>query len=77
MRTYGLVPNAGMILPPRRRGRRNAMTRVGETVIVVDSYWGAASGPGSDPADDICGSPAPLVDGIKPAEIKVKPKPMR
>jgi hypothetical protein len=53
------------------------MTRVGETVIVVDSYWGAASGPGSDPADDICGSPAPLVDGIKPAEIKVKPKPMR
>lgn len=41
---------------------------------VPQNYWGAANGPGADPADDICGPPSPAVEPVlrKPKKVKTK-----
>jgi hypothetical protein len=40
-------------------------------VLAPKCFWGAASGPGVDPADEVCGA---VVDPVATAEIKVKVK---
>lgn len=44
----------------------------GDDVDASKSYWGAAGGPGAEPADEACGSNA-LVDPVSKKENRVKP----
>jgi parallel beta-helix repeat protein len=48
----------------------NATT--GATLVATENFWGAASGPGADPADLACGGPVLIPFATK--EIKVSPK---
>ncbi|HKC49588.1 MAG TPA: right-handed parallel beta-helix repeat-containing protein [Myxococcota bacterium] len=51
----------------------------GGAIVATGNYWGAATGPGADPADDACDgtsattTTAPFVK----TEIKIRPKPLR
>jgi hypothetical protein len=52
----------------------------GQTLATTSVYWGAATGPGADPADLACVSGAGSVlttTPFKTGEIKIRPKPLR
>jgi hypothetical protein len=49
----------------------------GLAVTVKNSWWGAATGPGSDPADDACNQAAGSTTPFATAPIKVKVKSIR
>lgn len=45
-------------------------------VLATNNYWGAATGPGADPADDVCGFGATTTPfATKPFNVKVSIKP--
>lgn len=52
----------------------------GVAITASDDYWGAATGPGADPADQACvsgGGSSLATAPFKTKEIKVRPKPVR
>jgi len=48
----------------------------GATITATGNYWGAATGPGADPADATCGDPVTATPAA-PAEVKVLVTPIR
>jgi hypothetical protein len=48
----------------------------GATITATGNYWGAATGPGADPADTTCGDPVTATPAAR-AEIKVLVPPIR
>jgi hypothetical protein len=71
--THSNVYGNGFAAPPSNCGFQAA----GTTVTVTDSWWGAPTGPGADPADDACNEAAGATDPFATAPINVKVKPIR
>ncbi len=55
---------------PSNCGLRNVF---GDSVDASRNYWGAADGPGADPADDVCGSVV-IFDPVSRREKRVRPR---
>ena len=76
----GSVTGASLI----GNGRTDAMNcglmnNSGGAIVATGNYWGAATGPGADPADDVCNgtSATTTTTPFKTGEIKVRAKPLR
>jgi Periplasmic copper-binding protein (NosD) len=68
---YGNGPEPG-----RGPGSCGLLNGSSETVHATNNYWGAATGPGSDPADDVCGPSPTLSEPFATHEFRI-PQPKR